>query len=99
MKTITISDEMKAKLEEIAKKLGKTEESVLEDALSVLAREISDEKLVESELVTKALNEASDKLRKSDIEFAKRSELIEKADIKISEVVSRRWGVELENRT
>ena len=98
MSTITISDEMKAKLEDIARHLNISKEEVIETALSIFEDAFKEEKQKDTKfkIANKIMKKkASEELRSSNTRLAQRAKIIEEAKIDVFEVISHRWGIEI----
>ena len=97
MSTITISDEMKAKLEDIARHLNISKEKVIETALSIFEERFKEEKQKDTkiEIATEIMKKASKELRISNTRLAQRAKIIEEAETDVYEVISHRWGIEI----
>jgi hypothetical protein len=97
MSTITISDEMKAKLEDIAKHLKISKEKVIETALSIFEERFKEEKQKDTKfkIATEIMKNASKELRSSNTRLAQRAKIIEEAKTDVFEVISHRWGIEI----
>ncbi len=97
MNTITISDEVKAKLEDIARHLNISKEEVIETALSIFEDAFKEEKQkdMKFKIANEHMKKASNELRSSNMRLAQRAKIIEEAKTDIFEVISRRWGIEI----
>ncbi len=97
MGTITISDGMKTKLEDIARHLNISKEEVIETALSIFEDAFKEEKQKDTkfEIANKIMKKASEELRSSNTRLAQRAKIIEEAKIDVFEVISHRWGIEI----
>lgn len=97
MSAITISDEMKTKLEDIARHLNISKEEVIETALSIFEDAFKEEKQkdMKFKIATEIMEKASEELRGSNTRLAQRAKIIEEAKTDIFEVISRRWGIEI----
>ena len=97
MSTITISDGMKTKLEDIARHLNISKEKVIETALSIFEERFKEEKQkgTKFKTATEIMEKASKELRSSNMRLAQRAKIIEEAETDVSEVISHRWGIEI----
>ncbi len=97
MSTITISDEMKAKLGGIARHLNISKEEVIETALSIFEDAFKEEKQKDTKfkIATEIMEKASKELRSSNTRLAQRAKIIEEAKTDFFEVISHRWGIEI----
>ena len=97
MSTITISDEMKAKLEDIARHLNISKEKVIETALSIFEERFKEEKQkdIKFKMAAEIMKKASKELRSSNTRLAQRAKIIEEAETDVFEVISHRWGIEI----
>ncbi len=97
MSTITISDGMKTKLEDIARHLNISKEEVIETALSIFEERFKEEKQkgTKFKTATEIMEKASKELRSSNMRLAQRAKIIEEAKIDVFEVISHRWGIEI----
>ena len=96
MSTITISDEMKAKLEDIARHLNLSKEKVVETALSIFEERFKEEKQedIKIKIVTEIMEKTSKKLRSANTRLAQRAKIIDEAETDVYEVISPGWGIE-----
>ena len=94
---MAISDEVKTKLEDIARHLNISKEEVIESALSIFEEEVKNEnqKDTKFKIATEIMKKASEELRSSNTRLAQRAKIIEEAKIDAFEVISRRWGIEI----
>lgn len=97
MSTITISGEMKAKLEDIARHLNISKEEVIETALSIFEDAFKEEKQKDRKfkIANEIMEKASKELRSSNTRLAQRAKIIEEAKTNVFEVISHRWGIEI----
>lgn len=97
MSTITISGEMKAKLEDIARHLNISKEEVIETALSIFEDAFKEEKQKDRKfkIANEIMEKASKELRSSNTRLAQRAKIIEEAKTDVFEVISHRWGIEI----
>ena len=97
MSTITISDEMKAKLEDIARHLNLSKEKVIETALSIFEERFKEEKQkdIKFKIATEIMEKASKELRSANTRLAQRAKIIEEAETDVYEVISHKWGIEI----
>ena len=97
MSTITISDEMKAKLEDIARHLNISKEEVIETALSIFEDAFKEEKQkdMKFKIANEIMEKASKELRSSNTRLAQRAKIIEEAKTDVFEVISHRKGIEI----
>ena len=89
MSTITISDGMKTKLEDIARHLNISKEEVIETALSIFEDAFKEEKQKDTKfkIANKIMKKASEELRSSNTRLAQRAKIIEEAKIDVFEVI------------
>ena len=97
MTTITISDRVKTKLEDIARHLNVSKEEVIETALATFEDAFKEEKQkeIKFKMATEIMEKASEDLRSSNTRLAQRAKIIEEAKTDVFEVISRRWGIEI----
>ncbi len=97
MSTMAISDEVKTKLEDIARHLNISKEEVIESALSIFEEGVKNEKQNDTKfkIATEIMKKASEELRSSNTRLAQRAKIIEEAETDVYEVISRRWGIEI----
>jgi exonuclease VII small subunit len=94
---MAISDEVKTKLEDIARHLNISKEEVIESALSIFEEGVKNEKQNDTKfkIATEIMKKASEELRSSNTRLAQRAKIIEEAETDVYEVISRRWGIEI----
>jgi exonuclease VII small subunit len=94
---MAISDEVKTKLEDIARHLNISKEEVIESALSIFEEGVKNEnqKDTKFKIATEIMKKASEELRSSNTRLAHRAKIIEEAKADAFEVISRRWGIEI----
>ena len=97
MSTMAISDEVKTKLEDIARHLNISKEEVIESALSIFEEGVKNEKQKDTKfkIATEIMKKASEELRSSNTRLAQRAKIIEEAKADVFEVISCRWGIEI----
>lgn len=95
--TVTVDDDTRKKLKRLAAVLDATQGEVIERALRLYEDQVlgrrSRRKI--SRRVVKALTEASLKIRRSDLEWARISKTIDSAAVSVEEFVAASWGKEL----
>lgn len=97
MSSIAISDEMKTKLENIARHKNISKEEVIESALSFFDEGVKNEKQKDTKfkIATEIMKKASEEIRSSNTRLAQRAKVIEEAKTDFFEVISHRWGIEI----
>ena len=97
MSTIAISDEVKTKLEDIARHLNISKEEVIESALSIFEEGVKNEKQKDTKfkIATEIMKKASEELRSSNTRLAQRAKIIEEAKADVFDAVSHRWEIEI----
>ncbi|MFZ2071433.1 MAG: hypothetical protein WAV32_07560 [Halobacteriota archaeon] len=97
MSTITVREEMKTKIEDIARHLNISKEEVIETALSMFEAAFKEEKQkdIKFKITSEIMKKASKELRSSNTRLAQRAKIIEEAKTDIFEVISHRRGIEI----
>ena len=94
---MAISDEVKTKLEDIARHLNISKEEVIESGLAIFEEGVKTENQNDTKfkIATEIMKKASEELRSSNTRLAQRAKIIEEAKIDVSEVISPKWGIEI----
>ena len=97
MSTITISDKMKTKVEDIARHLNISKEEVIETVLSILEDAFKEEnqKDTKFKIANEIPEKTSEVLRSSNTRLAQRAKIIEETKTDVFEIISHRWGIEI----